>query len=343
MNLDKFINQFKYIEEDYTGRDAFNESPKKNIKMKKKNNTLTEKDLEKYDPVKFKEEVNKMVESILDEPRDKMNENIWEYEGEEELPKLRVDTKQFIMGGINELLGEYEPEVVFLVGSTTGYRYDDESDIDVSVRLDISDDELKKLKGKLGEINGRFLTGTRHPVNYYLMNQDVGFHRFDAVYDIMNDEWIKKPQDYGVDLFNVYDEFKKYVSQIDIDKNELKRNMIDVERLINSIKNGGNIMMLVTKIKNKLNSLDKIIDKISSEYDKVHTDRIEAFKRYENGDKQGLSSPNLLPENIKYKLLERYAYLDLMRKLNKLVDETGDIDTEEDLEKVREILRDYGN
>jgi hypothetical protein len=88
----------------------------------------------------------------------------------------------------------------------------------------------------------------------------------------------------------------------------------------------------------KIKNLDIKINELAAEYDQVHRQRIEAFKRYEDGDTQNLSSPNLLPENVRYKLLERYHYLGFLKKLYDLVSRTGEIDTIDDIEDVKKIL-----
>ena len=277
-----------------------------------------------------------LEESILDEPRKTMDSAIWDLQSDDLV--LKSNVHDAVVDGLIQLVGDVPIKQVYIVGSLTGTRYNTDADLDVSVLVD-ADDETKSHLGKRAvEINGKFAPGTEHPINYFVMNQDVGTDRFDSVYDFQQDKWIKLPKDHGVDLFNVYDEFRQYIKNIDMDKDEALRSLIDIEILISALQTGGDAKIIFDKIQQRFRSLDYSVRDLATKYDDVHKSRIESFLNYEGGDKKGLPSPNLLPANIRYKLLERYHYLDFMHQLKKLVDVTGDIDTMDDLEKVKSIV-----
>jgi hypothetical protein len=87
--------------------------------------------------------------------------------------------------------------------------------------------------------------------------------------------------------------------------------------------------------------LDDAVDELAESYDEAHQDRINAFRRQLELAEMGQSpypTPNLVPENIWYKMLERYHYLDFLTELYRLVQSTGKIDSSQDIKDVRRIL-----
>ena len=277
-------------------------------------------------------------ESILDEPREGLNTNIWE--DPNGTPNLRKDVAEQVLSGLGELVEDAPLKDVYVVGSITGYRYNEEADLDITVVLDDVDDEtLDQIRSKAPRINGRFVEGTTHPINYFVLGETPPMERFDSAYDLKNRKWLKDPKDYGVDVSNVYDEFKGYIKDIDAKSSEAMRSLVDIELLTKAVENSVNVDNIKTKINDKLAVLDDAIDGLASDYDEVHKERVEAFKNYEDSSEKILPSANLLPENVRYKLLERYHYLDLMKKISDLVKETGSIDTPEDVKKVKEIIK----
>lgn len=276
------------------------------------------------------------TESILDEPRKNMNPAIWDLQSAGATLKSGVHDN--VLDGLIDLVGDVPIDDVYIVGSLTGTRYNKDADLDVSVIIDADDETLKHVRKRAGQVNGKFVPGTTNPINYFVMNKNPGLDRFDSAYDFKDDKWVKDPKDHGVNLFSVYDEFRQFVKDIDLEKDEALRSLIDIDILMSAIETGGDSKIIFDKILSRFKALNYSIKNLAEKYDDVHKERVDAFLKYEGGDKKGLPSPNLLPENIRYKLLERYHYLDFMHKLLKLVDVTGDIDTAEDLEAVRNIL-----
>jgi hypothetical protein len=283
-------------------------------------------------------------ESILDEPRDHMDEHVWDIDNE--YPVMREDVERFIMDGVNHVLSDYEGETnvgyenIFVVGSITGYRYDEKSDIDVTIVVDYEEEIIEELAQRAREINGELLPETEHPVNYFVVDTETGVDRFDSVYEINTQEWIKDPKDYGVDIFSVYDDFRDYIEKIDVDSAEATRTINDIRRLQDAMDGGAKVDIVSQKIEKRIKDLDDKIDELVNEYEDVHKERAEQFKDYETMKTKGLPSPNMMPANVRYKLLERYHYLDLMMNLKKLKEKTGDIDTMQDVDDAEDIISD---
>lgn len=294
---------------------------------------------------------SKLAKSILDERLSTLDDAIWDDAGSE-APKLKADVHRQVWEGIRELVGNLPVERAYIAGSITSYRYLPDADVDVSLTVRMTDEEYDALKENVAGINGRNAVGTEHPINYFLMRADepVGMERYDSVYDLQTGDWLKPPSDHGVDLLSIYDKFSRDVSSVDASKADAWRALVDLKLLKEALKAGASpdqVKIITEKIKRRLKDLDGAVDYLAESYDAANKQRLRAFSDYleraAKGDTEGLPpSPNLMPENVAYKLLERYHYLTFMHALNNLVDESGDIDSPEDIAEVEDILSKEG-
>lgn len=232
---------------------------------------------------------------------------------------------------------------VLLVGSLTSFRYVPSSDLDVTVVGNWSEEELKLIQVRLAEMNGKPAEGTEHPVNFYVMAEPPEPDRFDAAYDVLGKKWLKPPSDWGVDLTTVHDHFKNAMAEVDVYRGEAWRDLLDAEALEEALKRARpeDKQMLVRKLEAKMNELDRDVEALSNEYEQVHRNRIEGFKRYLGGEHRGKvvpPSPNLVPENVAYKLMERYHYLGMLQQMHKLAEESKDLDLATELVRIRQAL-----
>ncbi len=286
-----------------------------------------------------------LEESILDEPRKTMDPKIWDLQSRG--LTLKNSAHDAVLEGVKTLVGDVPVKGVYIVGSLTGTRYNPDADLDVNIMVDTDKQTHKHIGRRAFKwINGKNVPDTEHPINYFvvnLRNGDPGLDRFDSAYDFQNDKWLKDPQDHGVDLFHFYDDFRQFVKDIDVEKDEALRSLIDIEILLSAMQTGGDPKIIFEKILRKFKALDFSVQELAKGYKDTQQKRIQSFLDYEQGHKRNLPSPNLLPENIRYKLLERYHYLDFMHKMFELVRSTGEIDNMEDYEDVRKILSEGTN
>lgn len=109
--------------------------------------------------------------------------------------KMRPEAKKQILAGIPGIVPAKDIKEVFLLGSTAGYKYDDDSDVDVDVIVpmaDITDEAQVRRKAA----NGKLLLNSQHPINYFLQPYEMGIDWKDSyfgVYDILNDVWASPP------------------------------------------------------------------------------------------------------------------------------------------------------
>jgi predicted nucleotidyltransferase len=277
--------------------------------------------------------------SILDDKKNTLCPEVWDVK--QDPPALLPAVSEAIRKLAAQLVGKTPVVSAFVVGSLTGYRYSDDSDLDVTLIVHIDENGLEELRDRTKTVNGSLAPGTKHPINFYLLNEQVSLERFDSVYDLIGKRWIKPPADFGVDLFTVYDQFKPIAEHLDDAKAEALRSITDIDQLRDAYSNGGDPNILRYKLMRRYKDLDHAVEEMAAEYDEAHEDRLRAFKRYLDLAAIGIQSvpsPNLLPENIRYKMLERYSYLRLLVQLKNILGDAGKVKTPEQRREARAVL-----
>lgn len=95
---------------------------------------------------------------------------------------------------LNKMGYDYEQVItsVRIEGSSVGFQYGKDSDVDVSVITNLPDNEVNKIWTLLP--NGNNVEGSTMPINYYLLRS----HETDTkdtttdIYDVLEDKWIKQ-------------------------------------------------------------------------------------------------------------------------------------------------------
>ena len=95
------------------------------------------------------------------------------------------------------------------------------------------------------------------------------------------------------------------------------------------------------EVKKVLSSVEVDIKKIVDMYDNAKVIRKKAFnKEMSPMEIRKFGKKNNLPENILYKMLERYFYRDLALKLKPLIDDDGKI-TKDEVPEVKKTFKDF--
>jgi predicted nucleotidyltransferase len=276
--------------------------------------------------------------SILDEKLPELDPTVWYQHGGQY--RLRPEVEGKIKKLARKLLVGTKVKRAYIVGSLTGYYYRPTSDLDVTLVVKADDELLLALKENTKTVNGELAPGTQHPINFFVLNDLPNLKRFDGVYDLKRHKWKKQPTETGVDIFSVYDRFRDKIQEIDTTAAEAWRSLVDIDIFREALARGGE-RQIAGKLRRRIEDLDDAVDELASKYNEAHQDRINAFRRQLELAELGQApypTPNLVPENIWYKLLERYHYLEFLTALYKLVESTGNIDTAQDIRDVRRIL-----
>ena len=296
----------------------------------------------------YKKEIKEMktfrtfVESIIDIPRSTYAPGVFDSVDTKD-PKIKSSVISMIDKQVEDFAKEYPVLKITLIGSILTKRYRNDADLDINVLFDVPKDKQEEERLRLSKqflssknpdnIQGKLIPGTKHPVNYYLITDQETYEdqnkKADAVFDITNNKFIKRPDDFTFDM-NVYlKDFEKKVQEIDVIKGELKRDIIDYDEL--SELKPGDIQGLQDKVNDKLKEIEKDLQDIINIGDTVDVERRAAFDTDMTPDQiRTYGIKNRLPKNVIYKMLEKYHYLTFFKRCKKILDDGEVSDAEID-------------
>jgi hypothetical protein len=173
-------------------------------------------------------------------------------------------------------------------------------------------------------IQGQLIPGTQHPINFYFITDKITYddqeEKADAVFDIENNVFVKRPEEFIFDPDLYVNEFERKVQELDVVKGELKRDIIDYNELTDLSPN--DILNLQDKIKDKLEEIEDSIEQIVKIGDTVDAERRAAFDTDMSPDEiRQYGVKNRLPKNVIYKMLEKYHYLKFYKKCKKILED----------------------
>ena len=277
-----------------------------------------------------------MGESIIDVPRSRYAVGVFD-DAETENPKLKPKVLDMIKAGAKHF-SKWGPVVsIKLIGSIIGKRYRNDADLDIDVLIDIPEKDRETIgleaRQSVGEVSGKLVPGTQHPVNYYVQTDpkvnDAHLETATGVFDVLKQKFDKRPKEQAFDP-KVYEaEFQKKVQEIDVVKGELKRDIVDYEELKELSPN--DILNLQEKINEKLEEIEDAIEKFSVMGDELMQARRDLFNRPltpEEIKKYGIA--HKLPKNVVYKYLEKFHYTEFFKKCKKILDDGKVTDAEID-------------
>ena len=272
-----------------------------------------------------------LKESVIDIPRRTYAPGVFD-DADTNNPKIKSSVKTMIDKQVKEFEKEYPVINVALIRSILTKRYRNDADLDINVLFDVpkekqEDERLRLSKQFLSSknpdnIQGKLISGTKHPVNYYIITDQETYDdqnkKADAVFDIKNNKFIKRPEDFTFDINLYLKDFERKVQEIDVIKGELKRDIIDYDEL-KELKSG-DIKDLEKRIKSKLEEIEKDIQDIVDIGDTVDAERRAAFDTDMTPDQiRAYGIKNRLPKAVIYKMLEKYHYITFFKYLKNIL------------------------
>lgn len=230
--------------------------------------------------------------SIISKPKDTLNPELFDTDNE-----FKQSARLQILAEIKKLKSELRLRIkrLWVVGSGITYQYADKSDIDINVLLSdkASNDELKTINSFLNEhYNGNIILG-QYPVNFHVCFGPYSLSKSEAIYDLYNNHWIKKPKR--------------------LSENEIKQ-MIDscvpnelLDKLINQYLNLEKLYNQYYESENKASVLKEFEDKISM-----------FMISYEDLKKARRDAPIRDCIAIVYKIAESFGISELYKKFKKI-------------------------
>jgi len=286
-----------------------------------------------------------VLESIIDIPRKTYAPAVFD-DADTKDPKIKPSVKKLINEQIKEFEKEYPVLKVSLIGSILTKRYRNDADLDLNVLFDVPKEKQEEERVRLSQqylsaknpnnIQGKLIPGSKHPINYYFITDEKTYDdqnkKADAVFDIDDNKFIKRPEEFTFDPNLYVKDFEKKVQELDVVKGELKRDIIDYNELKELTPN--DVLNLQEKIKDKLEEIEDSLEDIIKIGDGVDAERRSAFDTDMSPDQiRTYGVKNRLPKNVIYKMLEKYHYLKFYKKCKKILEDGMVTDKEvQDLE-----------
>lgn len=281
-------------------------------------------------------------EAIIDIPRRTYAKGVFDNADTQD-PKLKQSVLDIIQNQIKQF-NEIRPVLKYsLVGSILTKTYRDDADLDVNVLFDVPLEDRdvirKELAKSLRNINGMLVPGTKHPINYYIITdpnvKETNDKMADAVFDVKSNTFIRKATEFKFNVKAYTADFDKKVRELDVVQGELKRDIIDYNELKEL--NPDDILDLQELINDKLNEIEDNIKNLIDIGNTVIKDRADAFATDMTPEEiKNFGRKNQLPKNVVYKMLEKYHYLIMYKKLKDILSD-GEV-TDAEINSIDEAL-----
>jgi len=134
--------------------------------------------------------------SVLDFPRKTLPKDLWDYKDDESLPRLKKDLRGTLIAGAKKLLKPFDLELIDMnfYGGSASYQWSPGADIDISLYVEWPESDNKKQTENIQEqFKDAAIPYKGHEIHFFLKNPEDKFEVADAVYDILNEEWILPP------------------------------------------------------------------------------------------------------------------------------------------------------
>lgn len=259
-------------------------------------------------------------ESIVDRLQPTLSPQIFDFP-ESSDPRLKPFVQKQIKKDLESISKEVQILDAVLVGSilTRRYRYDTDLDIHILAKGK-TDQEMSDLAKKLSE---RRIDGTFHPVNYYIISSKKDHDRSNALadgeFDPIKNVFRRNPNpDLPFDVTQYFSTFQEKVKNINQITMELRHDLIDYNQLKLAPKN--ELKRLQGLIENHLKSIEKDAKELIDIYNQIRQGRKTAFETDVTADEiRQYGSKNRTPGNVLFKLMEKYHYLQFLKKVKEIV------------------------
>jgi len=276
--------------------------------------------------IPFKKHI--VSESIVDPVQPHLSSDIFD-NFKSDSPTLKMAVISEIHGGLKAISAYANIVDYVLIGSIITRRYTKQSDLDITVLVDAGDSTFKKIKAILPIINGNLVQFTEHPINYFIVNNSEDYTRklslADGVFDVEKNRFRRRPIFKKFNIKKYLKQFNTVISTIDSATHNLVRDLFDYDSLNNATTAELKYLRLSV-----LERLEDDAKELSNIYYKIKKARNAAFDRpMSKKEIKTYGDKNRLPENVIYKLLEKYHYLDFLHKVDSILGDDKELSAED--------------
>jgi len=274
--------------------------------------------------------------SALDFPRAILSPDLWVYSDPNDLPRLSPTLRYLVMGKVKDELQKFGLKLksIHLYGGSAGYQWHPGTDIDTSVLVDWTgfEGDIEGIQEHFKLIEEVDYKG--YPVHFFLKAPDDTVEVSEAIYDLLNDEWVLPP----LVLPNNFDpeeffaplikEAERKAQRIDLALGLLLRSLATYKSACKALDTARDEAAVMDRLSKEKAEITQIFEKLSQDFqtanerrnqlhetlrEKLETDRkVARFERFQE------------PE-IVWKYLDRAGYTDVLYKIYK-IESAGKID-----------------
>jgi hypothetical protein len=213
------------------------------------------------------------------------------------LPHVRAA----ILDWVYSIIPQNEVAYIFMIGSTTGYKWEPDSDIDLNVILTPESKGNEYWHPASKKVNGKLLYSTRHPMN--IMPQDYHEPKWEEAdfesYNIIDNTWAKAPGSPD-DLPNPFEDNKVDLLFANMREEQIQTALSMVIKSFNKWKE--------TKDKVWYDNTLLYLKDLSDIFYQLDDDRKLVYK-------MGWGVPRYSAENIIFKYIEKKKYLHILEEI----------------------------
>jgi len=305
---------------------------------------------------------------MIDYPREKLDPHFWELDSSEEEYILLPEVKELVMSSVEEVCSYFKncnPENI-LIGSSIGSQfYNEDADFDIKIVLNthklatdnnIQIPEGESLEGTLKDILDDIVVENdfkiaNHPFEFFFLDtenfEDEQFlKRFDSLYDVNNDNWIRPVKMVDVETYNREEYLKEglekassWAEKWDLQIGSIKRHVKDFKLLADYLKSLSpkHAKKMKAEVENILLKIEKEIDKLAKERKHIVKLRRESYANFIEEHENYMGFINSLPEIIQMKMLAYWGYLSIIKELKKILGDDDKI-SKHDILKIDNAL-----
>lgn len=156
---------------------------------------------------------------------------------------------------------------------------------------------------------------------------EKAYEHYEDVYDVEADGWIKhdslktydSESEMKADVDKFLNDLSRRVAVIDLKVSDASNGIADVEELKQRFK-ARQLPELKKQLEAKLAQIEADVKTILKRYERLNKARASEYKTADAKKLATLAKNAELPDDIVYRLLERYYYVELSQKLNEILD-----------------------
>lgn len=277
----------------------------------------------------------KIIGSILDFPRKTLSEDIWRYSSEDkinELPYLKSEVSFLIKNTVEKYLSHLglEPVAINLYGGAASYQWSENADIDVSIYTEgwganITEEKIEEYQDIFKEVEIPYKS---YVIHFFLKKPNEKIIEVaDAVYDVLNDEWILPPLVLPDD-FDPEEYFKPFIKnaekkaeKFDEEIGKLRRSWGIMAKSSEALEQSKEPEIVKKRIEEEKDIIRKQIEWLGNTFIKIRENRYtmhDALREKMEKDLQIGRFERFQEPEIIWKYLDRAGYNDFLWKLYKI-------------------------